>query len=702
MKNSILELMEDGISLKNIYRKLEIKDETKQKAVKKIITSLEEKGCIYYDEDKNKYKYMPSNRFVTDILATKKGAKYILVGKNQVLLKSDQLNGAIMYDKVLIEIKNGEYIVDKIINREKSNFICELTMKDSKYKIVAVDKDISCDIYIDKEDLEKLNIGDIFIINPSKNINHKGIYGKLDKILCNKVDPDHNIITICTEYGFRYEFSEKSIEEANNLPKEVEYEGNRKDLRDELIYTIDCEQTKDIDDAISISYENDIYILKIHIAHVSHYVPLSSSMFEDAILNTTSIYPPDKVIPMFPHKLSSGICSLNPNVDRLARTTEMHFDKEGNLIDFKTYKSIINSKKKMTYNEVNSILEDNVMVEGYEDFESNLKLAYKLSLLMTKQKYLRDYLQFDSNELIFNYDNNGKIESVESVNLGIAEELIENFMVATNSTLTQLAPISYRNHEAPKKSQIDAAIETIKKLDFKLPESNNVSNKKYLQIILDNLDTDEEKIILSKIILRSFNRASYDVLNKSHFGLGLDYYAHTTSPIRRIVDYINQVIIDLCEEENLTEEKFNEINITLEYVCKMANEKERLADMVEYKSSLIEMAKYMEDKIGNEYTMFISEITPTYVKVSAKNLLEGVINIENFIGDNVYYTNEENLKSSKNNWVYKIGHYLKVKVLNVEIVNGIVNYTMEENITRKNSLENKKIKIKSNRQNTSQ
>lgn len=683
MKNLILDLIEGGISLNNIYRKLDIKDEDKKNEVKLLIEKLETKGRIYYDESTNKYKDMPSNRFVTEILSTQKGRKYIKVGTKQVMINSHELNGAITFDKVLIKITNGEYVVEKIINREKSTFICQIIEENGKKQAIPFDKDVLYNINLKKEEISLLDIGDLFTINAAKEVTNKGINATFKEKIGNSLDPDAYVIAICLEHGFRYAFSDETIKEAKELPEEIKNEdNNRVDLRNELIYTIDSFDTKDIDDAISIDYIDDKYVLKVHIAHVSHYVELNSAMFNDALKNTTSIYPPGKVIPMFPHRLSSGICSLNEKVDRLARTTEMHFDKEGNIIESKTYKSVINSKKKMTYDDVNLILEKNEIPKGYEEYTKNLKLAYKLSLLINKQKYQRGYIYFNNNEVHFNYLDNGEIKDVESVKIGSAQELIENFMVATNTTLTNLAPITYRNHLAPNCEKVEQAIKTLKSLDFKLPESKNISMQKYLQIVFDNIENEEEKLILSKIILQSFKKADYGIENQSHFGLGLENYAHTTSPIRRIIDYINQIILDMYEEENLTIEKFNLVNSSLENICKLASEKERLADIVEHRSALIEMAKFMKDKIGYEYTMFISEITPTYIKVSAKGMLEGVINIENFIGDNVYYSNENTLISAKNNWVYKIGHYLKVKVLSVEVCNGLIHYTMEENLNR--------------------
>lgn len=677
---------EEFYSITDFIKKLNIFDEFED-AIKK----LEKNGEIYYDEYTNKYGPMPSNFFVVEIQTSKKGRKFVEIHGEKIMINSKNLNGAIAFDKVIISNDHNECKVEKILSREKSTFMCELVIENGNKTVVPLDKDVMYPIKIRKKELKNLHNGDIFTIDAAKTITHEGIKGTFEKLLCNKLDPDADIIAICYEYGFRVNFSNESLKELENIPEVIPEKSKTKriDLRDELIYTIDGADTKDIDDAISVSKTDFGYILKVHIAHVSAYVPLNSALFEDALKNTTSIYPPGKVVPMFPQKISSGICSLNEGVDRYARTTEVHFDNQGNIINSKTYQSIIHSNKKMTYENVNKILEDNIIPSGYIEFEENLRLAYKLSKLINKIKMHRGYVKFQSEEVVFLYSDKGIIKDVIHRKSGAAQELIENFMVTANSELTKLGPITFRNHEEPERDKIERALKEIKNLDFTLPQSDSLSTRKYLQIILDHFSKEEASIILNKIVLQSFNRAKYETDNKGHFGLALDNYAHTTSPIRRIIDFMNQVILDLEENPNTTKEELKAVYEQLKKICELASEKERLADTVEHKASLIEMAKFLEDKIGEEYEMLLSEINPNYIKVSAKGMLEGVITMENFIGDTVHYTKKGNLKSEKNGWEYKVGNTLRVKLKSVQTSSGLINYTMEENLTRSKNIEDK-------------
>lgn len=677
----------DFYSVIQIIKKLNLFEEFEES-----IKKLEKNGDIYYDEFTNKYGSMPSNFFVTEINSSKKGKKYIDVNGTKIMLSSENLKGAITFDKVIVSYDDYKYNVEKILSREKSSFMCELVIENGKKRVISLDKDVMQPIKMRKKELLDLNNGDIFLIDADTKITSEGIKGTFEKLICNKLDPDADIIAICYEYGFRVNFSDESLKELESIPETISENSNanRIDLRDELIYTIDGSETKDIDDAISITKTDFGYILKVHIAHVSAYVPLNSALFEDALKNTTSIYPPGKVIPMFPHKISSGICSLNEGVDRFARTTEMHFDNFGNIIESKTYKSIIHSRKKMTYENVNKILEEDIIPKGYIEFEENLRVAYKLSKLLNRIKLNRGYIKFLNEEVTFLYTNKGTIQEVVQRKSGVAQELIENFMVITNSTLTTLGPITYRNHEEPEREKVDNALKEIKQLDFTLPKSDSISTRNYLQIILDYLSKEEAAHILNKIILHSFNRAKYEVENKGHFGLALDNYAHTTSPIRRIIDFMNQVVLDMEENPNTTIEEKKEVYEKLKNICELASEKERYADTVEHKASLIEMARYLQDKIGEEYEMYLSEINPNYIKVSTKGMLEGIIPIEDFIGDTVHYTKKGNLKSDLNGWEYKVGNTLRVKLKSVQTSSGLINYTMEENLTRTKKIEEKK------------
>lgn len=685
MKKLVLNLINGGCSIEQVYTKLNVTKDEDKKQVQMIIKNLEEKGEIYYDEKLNIFKKMPSYLFVTSLLSNRKGRKYIEVSDTRVFIKTEDLNSAITFDRVLIKIAHGRYLVEKIIHRRNSNFVCELKREGGINKVSALDKDFNYDIRIDDVELNKLNDGDIFIIDASTKLIDNGINGTVENVICNKIDDNYSVKAMCYEYGFRVDFSNDTMKELESINSEfVKDDEKRKDLTHELIYTIDSEYTKDIDDAISIQYINDTYILKVHIANVSKYVKLDSALFKDALINTTSLYLPDTVVPMFPSKLSSGICSLNEGVNRYARTTEMHFNKKGELIDSKTYKSIIRSKKKMSYKAVNAILDNEYVPSGYEDFVVNLKLAYKLSLLLNKQKYKRGALTMFND----NTNSNGEVSN-ESVK---AYELIENFMVTTNHVLTMLMPIAYRNHGSFSKEDLKTCLSRYKDLNIKFPKDDSLSTRATIIQIMNSLKTEEEKLVLSKILLSLFQKAEYATKNTGHFALALDSYSHTTSPIRRLVDYMNQVVMDMYEDGNPTIQKINRVNKVLNDICKVATIKQRYADIIEARMAMISQAKILEEKIGHEYNMIITEITPTYIKVASRKLLEGNIYIEDFTGDVVAYSAKGGLYSKEDNFRYKLGQEIRVKILRVNLSNGSVYYSMEENLSKSSKKILKKLK----------
>lgn len=377
------------------------------------------------------------------------------------------------------------------------------------------------------------------------NRQDNGYNAEVLTIIGHKNDPGIDILSIVYKYGIEVEFNDEVKNELNAIPDSVSEEEtkNRVDLRNEIIFTIDGDDTKDIDDAISIEkLENGNYKLGVHIADVSYYVKEKTALYETAMERGTSVYLADRVIPMLPHKLSNGICSLNPNVDRLAISCIMEIDNNGKLISHDIFESVIKSRIQMTYKKVNKVLEENIIPEGYEEFADKLRLMQELADILRKMKIKRGYIDFDIDESKIIVDDTGKAIDVTLRNRGTGEKLIEDFMIMANETVAEhiaayeFLPFIYRIHGEPSEEKITQFISYVSACGYKLTGKFKDIKPSDMQNILSQLKDTKEFSIFSDLLLRCMQKAVYDTNNIGHFGLGSRCYTHFTSPIRRFPD----------------------------------------------------------------------------------------------------------------------------------------------------------------------
>ena len=426
------------------------------------------------------------------------------------------------------------------------------------------DKSFIYDIELDYLDTKTLVDGSRIKIKLHDFKNGK-YYASVSDLIGHKDDPDLEIRTIASDMGWDISFSKDSITEAYKLPTSVKEEDlkNRLDLRNETIFTIDGKDTKDMDDAISIKKDEEgNYILGVHIADVSNYIKQGSFLFTEALKRSTSCYPVGYVVPMFPHIISNGICSLNPNVDRLTLSVIMKIDNEGNVIDYDIKKSVINSKKKMTYEDVNKILVNNEMVPGYENFINDLKLMEELHHILDTNKKNRGYLNFGDHDIKVEYNLNGNVKSISLLTRKVSEMMIEDFMLKANETVATFARslqliFNYRVHPSPNPEIIKQKIEYINSLGFDIKLPKNLNNPFAIQNIMKQLNKTPLSEALNEILLQGMRSAYYSTSNIGHYGLGInalkgEAYCHFTSPIRRVMDLIVHMII----KEIITDEKY--------------------------------------------------------------------------------------------------------------------------------------------------
>ena len=643
-------------TFKDLTKLLDVDDET----LLSDLNTLEEQGIITVLSDC--FQALDKNNYATENIRIYKDCGVFYFDNIKYKIHLDDINGALKNDLCLfvIDKESKKAKVKKIIKRFNDLVVCELM--DNKLKIYGDNKHVD----IPSNERSRLVEGSRVLIK----LKNDGLNGNIVEIIGHKDDPDIDLTQIALSKCFSLDFSEEYLKELEKFPnhvKEDEIKG-RLDLRNKLIYTIDCDNTKDMDDAISVEKkENGNYVLGVHIADVSHYVKLGSEIFKEAFKRGNSLYMLNTVIPMIHKFLSNGICSLNPSVDRLTKSCFMEIDKDGNIVDYKIVKSVIRSKKKMKYSEVNKLLEENKMVAGYEPFIDNLKLANELNNILNKARIERGYVKFMSNDLIVELDKNNKPLEFKMQEQKTAETMIENCMLMANQTVAinySWLPFIYRIHEMPDKNTVINILQFLKKLGYNIPLIKNVDNQKALQGILRDLSSDKDFKIISNFILRGMKKAKYSTENTGHFALAYEHYTHFTSPIRRLSDLMVHILIDLYEKNNyMINEEIENLEQLLIDVSIQASFKERKAIEAENEANAMKMAEYMEGHINEYFNGKIINIDSSGVTVEVNNII-GHVNFSDIKKDS-YKFNKENftLFGKKTKQTLKIGDNVRIKVL---------------------------------------
>ena len=648
------------LTLKEIQKKANLDLETLIANLK----LLEEQGIIM--EIDNHYQLLPSNYIVKEIKGLKNGYGVFYLNNEKYTIHQLDLNGALnndlclfVYDKITHRAK-----VKKILKRANELLVAEV--KDSKLSVYG--NNLNYQVNVPSNELKKSVEGNRILVKINNECGN--LEGHIIEIIGHKDDPDIDLKQIALSKSFALNFSEKALEELEHIPSEVteeEIEG-RLDLRDKLIYTIDNDHTKDMDDAISIEInEKGNFVLGVHIADVTHYVKYGSALFDEAFSRGNSVYMLNSVIPMLPKYLSNGICSLNPNVDRLTKSCIMEFDHNGNIIDYKIVKSVINSKKKMSYSKVNQVLEKGIVSEDYIPFVDNLKLAEQLSNILNKTSFNRGYIDFQSNDLEVVLDEKNKPLEFIMPKQATAEKLIENFMLAANETVAShycWYPFIYRIHEMPDNEVLEEIFAFLGKIGCKIPHVKNFSNPKTIQGILKSLINDPNFKIISRFILMGMKKARYSSQNTGHFALAYEKYTHFTSPIRRLCDLMVHYLIDMYDNPDLSIEELNSLENLLLETSIQASYKERKADEAENEANMMKMAEYMENHIGEEFKGKITNITSSKIYVETNNIV-GTVKFSDIQGDFFIFDKERfTLTGKSSKRVLKIGDQVILKVLN--------------------------------------
>lgn len=694
VKNLILELFQKKntyIDIEQLRKLLNIKGEKQTEFFNEALNALIEDGSLFFNEKKGyilfthdlgiAYGEVELNKQGNGFVHTKDGYT--------IFVEANDLNGALNKDLVyvnnIIPGRKKDYAgsICKIIKRNTGTAFYEVIGSGLTATLVPYNNNYNVNIEINKKQRKALIDGQIIEVEIGKE-QEDGIYmASVIKEVGYKSDPDTDLSILAYECNIDSDFTVEELEQAQSMPIEVsnkDMEG-RIDLRRKKFLTIDCDNTKDRDDAVCIEkLDNGNYKLYVSIASVNHYIKKGTPLYEGILRRCTSHYPNNTCMPMLPHSISNGICSLHAGVDRLTKTCEMEIDNKGNIIDSKVYNSVINSKCAMKYSLVNDVI-DGKDVQEYKDFYREILEMQKLSLILSKCAENRKYLDFNipeievkkvGDELKFNLSHQGN-----------AEKIIENFMVITDNVVAKeygWLPFIFRTHDLPKKDLVERVIQKINCAGLHINISSNIDAIE-IKKVLNILGSKEEYQVFNQILLRSMQKARYSTNNIGHFALQLEDYCHFTSPIRRAADFMVHTVIDEAEEHNYDYNYLETLEKDLYEVAANATREEIKDKLFEEEARKMAMAEYMMNHIGEESPAIITEVYPHGAFVRTNDLIEGKVALEDFDKDNnkVKYKYNPNIDAiiGTNNHIYHIGDYVDVKSLNASKENRIVNFEIQ-------------------------
>ena len=632
-------------------------------------------------------KYVKSEgKYLTGVFtAHPRGFGFVTVEgeEEDIFIPAAQTNGALHKDTVQITLsknssgKRKEGTVTKILSRGTEQLVC--TYEKSKNFGFAVPDNprFAQDIFIPLERSKGAVSGHKVVVEITDyGKNGKKPEGKVVEIIGHINDPGTDIMSIVKGYDLPVEFSQKIMKQVENVSNEVSAAdmAGRMDLRDWQTVTIDGEDAKDLDDAITLTKEGDLYELGVHIADVSNYVQESSALDVEALKRGTSVYLVDRVIPMLPHKLSNGICSLNAGENRLALSCIMKIDEKGNVIDHTIAETVIKVDRRMSYTSVKKILTDHDEAETaeYKELVPMFERMQELSGILRARRKKRGSIDFDFPETKMILDENGKPIDIKPYDRNVATKIIEDFMLLANETVAedgywQELPFLYRSHETPDEEKIRTLATFINNFGYSMHIGVNEIRPKEIQKLLTKVEDTPEEAMISRLALRSMKQAKYTVENDGHFGLAANYYTHFTSPIRRYPDLqIHRIIKDNLRGR-MNADKMEHYRSILPEVAKRSSEMERRADEAERETVKLKKVEYMQAHIGEEFEGVISGITKWGMYVELPNTIEGLVHVTNMTDDHYEYNEERyEMMGMHTRKVYKLGEGLRVRVLDAD------------------------------------
>ncbi|MGN1318927.1 MAG: ribonuclease R [Lachnospirales bacterium] len=680
-KNKILSFINDenyhNMRAKDIAMLLQVPTKEMQ-MLYDILEELEFEGKIVVTK---KNKIMPASKagiFTGTFIGNSKGYGFVETddsGKD-IFIPSNKLNGAIHKDKVLCKVLDpdssrpeGEII--KILEKGIKNIVGTYEQVKNYGFVIPDERRIADDIFIASGNNNGAVDGHKVLVKITvpADSKHKNPEGKVVEILGHINDPGVDILSIIMQYGLPVEFPEKVYDQISMIPSTIENEdfSDREDFRNVTMVTIDGEDAKDLDDAVSVErLENGNYKLGVYIADVSHYVRSNSALDKEAYKRGTSVYLVDRVIPMLPHKLSNGICSLNQGEDRFSLCCIMEINDKGDVVSSDIKKAVINVNRRMSYSVVYDLLtnENSKYFEEYKDLVPMFKEMENLRNILFKKREKRGAIEFNSDEAKIILDENGKPIDIVKREKNVATSIIEEFMLAANETIAEHfywleVPFVYRTHEIPDEEKYEKLQDFVGKFGYVL--KGNSKHPKIYQQLLNSVKDKPEEALIHKMTLRTMKQARYTPDNGQHFGLAAKFYCHFTSPIRRYPDLQIHRIISEYLEGKLDENKINHYKKILTEVSKNCSVNERRAEEAERETDKYKIVEYMKDKVGESFEGIISGVTSWGIYVELPNTVEGMVAVKDLTGDYFEY-DEENLRyiGEHTNKTYTIGDKVTV------------------------------------------
>lgn len=628
--------------------------------------------------------------------------------KKDIFIAGKNLNGAMHGDTVEVLLypeggssKSREGSIEKILVHGVTEIIGTFENNKRFGFVIADDKRLNnADVFVKKTDFKNAETGDKVVVEITKYAeNGNSSEGKIIEIISRNGEPGGDIKSLIRQYNLFQTFPSrvnaeakavskvKQMEDENFEPITAEERKGRVDLRDKKIITIDGADAKDLDDAISIDkLSNGNFLLGVHIADVTHYVTEDSAMDKEALKRGTSIYLVDQVIPMLPKALSNGICSLNPSVDRLTLSINMEIDNAGDVVSHDIYKSIIHSTHRMVYDDVSDMLEKNAvdLISKYDDIYNEVLIMNELSTILNKRRDNRGSLDFDFDEAYITLNDVGIPVTIETAERRIANRIIEEFMLIANETIAEHfywleTPFVYRIHEKPAQDRMDEFKTFLQGFGVIMKGSTENMHPRVLNDILKQVKGESYETVVNTVMLRAMKKAFYDVTCDGHFGLGVKFYCHFTSPIRRYPDLMIHRIIKESIDGNLSEKRVKQLRNITETAADLSSKAERVAQELEREVEKLKKTEYMSYRIGEQFDGVISGVTNYGFYVQLENTIEGLVRVE-YLADDYYNYDESRYRfiGQQTNKIYSLGDKVKIEVQKANVEDREIDFTIAQ------------------------
>ncbi len=710
----------------DITKGLGFTSSNKFKEVVKALAALERDRKVFLTDD-GQFKLMDEEpAFEGTFSGTDRGFGFVTIPdyEKDIFISPKDVDTALHGDTVRLEIlkeaqpwndRGAEGRIIKIVERGTTQVIGEFKPYSKKevndlgmygYVIPEEKKLKHLTVQIEAKGIRPVE-GQIIIVELTHfpRYENEDLKGIATKVIGHKDEPGIDILSIAYKHGIKPEFPEEVLKEAEAIPDEVlpeELEG-RTDLREQIVITIDGEDAKDLDDAINAEkLPNGNYKLGVHIADVAHYVREGSAIDKEAFERGTSSYLIDRVIPMLPQKLSNGICSLHPNTDRLTMSCDMEIDQAGKIVSYDIYPSVISSYRRMSYTGVNGILmdQDPTLVKENEDLVEMLQVMEDLHHVLERKRNRNGAISFDTKEIEFEMEDDGTPLAIHLVERGVGERMIESFMLSANEAVSlehskRNLPFLYRVHEQPDEAKMQNFIEFVSALGVQVRGQKEDITPKVLQGILDEVKGESFEQVVNMLMLRSMQRARYDLVPLGHYGLAAEYYSHFTAPIRRYPDLVLHRQIHYYQEVGANKAAKDYWSGKLPEIAEHSSMAERRAIDAEREVEDLKMAEFMVDKVGQEFEGQIVSITNFGMFVQVEEAVEGLVHMSNMKND-YYEFNERGMMliGRRTGEIFRIGEEIKVKLINVDVEQYNIDFEIVEETSRKNKKQKKKKQVR--------